>query len=86
MAVPGWQALLKQHPLGQVAGPHVATQVRVCPLHEGVGLPGGTVQSVHCAPPGGPHALSWLPSTQVFPTQQPPVHVAEHAGGWQTPA
>lgn len=46
-AVPGWHALLKQQPFGQFAGPHVATHWRVSPLHEGVGLPGGCVQSVH---------------------------------------
>jgi hypothetical protein len=77
---------LKQQPFGHVAGPHVATHWRVMPLHDGVGLPGGCVQSTHCAPPGEPHALSWLPSTHVLPTQQPVAHVTAQAAGWLTPA
>lgn len=83
--LPGMHALLAQQPFGQFAGPHVATHVRVTPLHDGVGLPGGCVQSVHSPPPGGPHALSWMPSVQVLPEQHPVVQVTEQAAGWQTP-
>jgi hypothetical protein len=58
-------------------------QLRVSPLHAGVAV---FVQSMHSAPPGGPHALSCVPSTHVLPTQHPVVHVIEHDAGWQTPA
>jgi hypothetical protein len=44
------------------------------------------VQFWQAPPPAGPHASFWLPTTQVFPMQQPDLQFeGPHVGAWQTP-
>lgn len=79
-AKPGTHALFAvQQPAAQVAGPHLSRHWR----------PWQTwfvaVQSLHCWPFVGPHALSCVPTTHVLPAQQPAQFWGPHAGSWQLP-
>lgn len=79
-AKPGTQVFCAvQQPAPQFAGPHLSRHARpwqtwfVC------------VQSLHCWPFVGPHALSWVPTTHVLPEQQPAQFAGPHTGVWHVP-
>ena len=81
LAVPGWQTLLAQQPIGQEAALHThAPLTHACPARQAapfpqrqtpaVQRPFSALQAAQAAPPV-PQAIAVLPAWQVLPAQQP---------------